>query len=618
MLNRSRRVGRVGFGRISSVAGVLAVAVLAVTAQAASASNPTYSLSAFAGTGTPGAATAGAATSSQLWEPYGAAVDSAGNLYIVDSDNNAVEKVTPSGTLSIIAGNKGYGAPTPGVATNSKLADPAGVAVDSSGNIYIADYGDHKVLKVTPSGTLSIIAGNGTYGAPVAGPATSSPLGEVWGVAVDSSGNVYIVDDTEQVIEKVTPSGTLSVFAGIAEHSGTPTPGPATSSHLHEPTGLAIDAAGNLYVADSENDVIEKITPSGTLSVFAGIVGSQAAPTPGPATSSALNEPFGVAVDAAGDIYIADTGNNEIEQVTPSGTLSVIAGNHTSGEPSYGVAATSSALHTPADVASTAAGRLYVADTYNNTVDLLAPPAPVATVAPSVTGTTTVGQTLTASLGTFTNSPVTYKYQWQDCDGSGANCTAISGATSSTYTLAASDAGHTIRVIVTACNGGGATASPSAQTAAITGLTSSSLSSSPVTSKAAASAALVTPSSVFTLSGMQVSTDGTIVTTVDVPGPGVVNLLGTHEEVKHGAEAAAVLDPGHRRLAWGRITLTTNAAGKVTVTLHPNRTGARLLARHRAHGWALNVKVWTQYTPAGGKPRRVAKTVKVLSAKRHA
>ena len=336
------------------------------------------------------AATAGPATSSALSLPSGVAVDAQGDVYIADTDNSDVEKVTPSGTLSIVAGDGNPGFPTAGPASNSQLF-AQGIAVDASDNLYVADYQASEVVKISATGTLSIIAGNsGGSGRPTPGSATASSLGEPWGIAVDAAGDVYIADYSNQVIEEVTPSGTLSIFAGTGT-AGAPTPGPATASDLNYPTGLAIDSQGNLYVADSVNSMIEKITPSGTLSIVAGN-GTAAAPVPGPASSSPLDNPFGVAVDAAGDIYISDTSNNEIEEVTPAGTLSIIAGDGSAGPPTYGPA-TNTTLWAPNDIASTPAGALYVADTSNSTIDLLTPPAPTLTAAATITGTTTVGQT---------------------------------------------------------------------------------------------------------------------------------------------------------------------------------------------------------------------------------
>jgi sugar lactone lactonase YvrE len=245
------------------------------------------------------------------------AVDSSGNLIIADSQNSVIEKVTPSGTLSIIAGTPGSpGAPIPGPATSSPLDAPTGVAVDSAGNLYIADEGNNQIYKVTPSGTLSIIAGTGSSGTPTPGPATNSQFYSPADVAVDSVGNLYIADQGNNLIEKVTPSGTLSIIAGTPGSSGTPTPGPATSSPLNNPLGVAVDSSGNLYIADQSNNVIEEVTPSGTLSIIAG-TGSLGAATPGPATSSPLRYPDGVAVDSAGNFYIGDQSNSEAEQVTP-------------------------------------------------------------------------------------------------------------------------------------------------------------------------------------------------------------------------------------------------------------------------------------------------------------
>jgi hypothetical protein len=333
--------------------------------------------------------------------------------------------------------------------------------VDSSGNVYISDSGNYEIEKVTPGGTLSIIAGTGTSGAPTPGPATSSDLSGTVGVAVDQAGDVFIADDSASQVEKVTPGGTLSIVAGNGS-SGTPTPGPATSSPLLSPDGVAVDAAGDVFIADYGGSRVLKVTPDGTLSLFAG--GAYGAPTDGPATSSDLADPGRLAVDAAGNLYIADY--QDVEQVTPDGTLTVIAGNGSYGAPTYGGSATSSALE-GGGVASTPAGRVYFADAYHQTIDLLAPPAPTSTVAPVVAGTTTSGQMLTADQGSWAGTPIIYAYQWQDCDSSGANCTDIAGATASTYTLTSGDAGHTVRVVVTAQNGGGSAPADSAATAIV-------------------------------------------------------------------------------------------------------------------------------------------------------
>jgi hypothetical protein len=373
-------------------------------------------LSIIAGTGSFGAPIPGPATSSPLNDPQGMVVDSGGNLYIADANNNEIEKVTPTGTLSIFAGTGSSGAPIPGPATSSPLNVPRGLAVDAAGNIIIADSDNGMVEKVTPTGTLSIIAGTASPGPPIPGPATSSPLDGPTGVAIDSAGNLYIADEGNNQIFKVTPSGTLSIIAGTGG-SGPPTPGPATSSPLYSPADVAVDSVGNLYIADQGNNLIEEVTPSGTLSIIAGTPGSSGAPSPGPATSSPLNNPLGVAVDSASNLYIADQGNNVIEEVTPSGTLSIIAGTGSLGAPAPGPA-TSSPLSYPGAVAVVSPGNFYIADSSNSQVEQVTPgtpvtttpsPAPPATTpSPAPPATTTTTLTPTRPL-TPTGGPVSLR-----------------------------------------------------------------------------------------------------------------------------------------------------------------------------------------------------------------
>jgi sugar lactone lactonase YvrE len=449
----------------TGIAGAAIVAVgAAIGASPAAAIPPSpYVISAFAGTGNPGVPTAGAAASSDLNSPYGDAVDAQGNVYIGDLGNHMVDEVSAAGDLSVIGGG-GSGPITPGLATSTTLPAPTGVAVGGDGTVYVADYPASLVYKISPTGVLSIVAGTGSSGQPTPGPATSSELAGPYAVAADASGDVFIADTGNNVIEKVTPAGVLSIVAGTGmipgpgppETETAPIDGPALSSNLESPEGVALDASGNVYIGDAINNVIEKVTPSGMLSVVAG-TGTPGSPTPGPATSSDLDNPAGLSLDAAGNVYVADVANDDIEEIAPSGTLSVIAGdNAPGGVPSYGVSATDTDLDGPAAVASTPAGRLYIADAVNNTIDLLAPPKPVNTTPPSVTGTFQAGQTLSATRGSWSQDPIIYSYQWQDCDAAGASCADLPRATDNTYTLASSDAGATVRVVVTAENGGGA------------------------------------------------------------------------------------------------------------------------------------------------------------------
>jgi outer membrane protein OmpA-like peptidoglycan-associated protein/sugar lactone lactonase YvrE len=386
-------------GRLISVAS--AVAAMALVPMTGAGANPTsvtqVTLSIFAGTGIDSTPTAGPATSSNLNQPYGVALDASGNVYIADSSNSLVEKVTPSGTLSIFSGNGQTGTPTPGPATSSAMNEPEGIAVDADGNVYIADSGNQLIEKVTSSGTLSILAGNGTGGSPIVGKATNSPLYYPSSLAVDSSKNVYIADELNHVVEKVTPAGELSIFAGTGT-AGLPTAGNATSSKLNRPSGLAIDSSGNVYISNYASDMVVKVNSLGKLSIFAG-TGTEGAPTAGPATSSKLGGPMGLAVDSAGNVTIADRSSNLVARVTPSGKLSIFAGTGSKGKPTPGPA-TSSNLYSPQAVAADESGNVYIADENNYVIEkVLLIDSTTPTIA-NLPQSATVGGTFTPNVAT--------------------------------------------------------------------------------------------------------------------------------------------------------------------------------------------------------------------------
>ncbi|MGZ6870226.1 MAG: NHL domain-containing protein, partial [Frankiaceae bacterium] len=357
MVGRVKRAPRRGMLAGSLVLAIMgAVGLVGATTALADTG---YTISRYAGqANSAGGATPGPALSSRLGLVVADGLDSAGNLYIVDPQGSVIEKVTPGGTLSIFAGTGQNSVPIAGPATSSPLNNPAGVASDSAGNVYVADQNNHAVEKVAPDGTLSVFAGiPGVTGLPTAGPATSSHLDNPWAIATDAADNVYIADYGNKVVEKVTPTGQLSVIAGVPGSAGTPTAGPATSSHLTEAVGVAADSAGNVYIADAGPNVIAKVAPGGTLSIIAGISGTSAQPTPGLATASALSDPAGVGVDSAGAVYVADSGVHVIEKITAAGQLSVIAGSGSAGHPAYGGLATATSLDLPLAMVVDPAGK---------------------------------------------------------------------------------------------------------------------------------------------------------------------------------------------------------------------------------------------------------------------
>ena len=493
-----------------------AVGGLAVTSVAAADDPGTLSIVAGQPALGSGPFVPGPGLDSQFTKPKQLAVDDQGNVYIADQYNGQVEKLTPSGTLSLVAGNGSYGPPTPGPATSSAMGAPEGVAVNRTGDVFIADPDESVVDEVTPSGTLSVVAGiPGSPGLPTLGPGTSSELNGPRGLALDAAGDLYIADDEGNLVEKLTPGGELSIVAGTGQQ-GLPTPGPATSSELDEPIAVAVSRDGDLYVADGGNSDVEKVTPSGTLSVVAGVPGAAGVPTPGSALSSDLTWPTGLAFNASGNLLIADFANDALMQVTPSGQLSIIAGQvgHT-GPPSPG-SPTDSDLREPFGVTVAPDDTIYV-DSNDAYLARIAPAAPIQSAAPTITGTPAVKQLLVASTGTWSNTPTSFTYQWQDCTAAGASCVDIAGATSSSYDVTLTDAGDTIRVVVSASNGGGTLSAISAVTMAVptgstatTTTTGSTATTAPTTTATDSAADAVSLSSGVLHAGLQATATGRV------------------------------------------------------------------------------------------------------------
>jgi hypothetical protein len=329
----------------------------------------------------------GPATSAQLNYPWGVTLDGSGNLYIADWQNHVIRKVSATGTISTVAGNYSLGAGYSGdggPATSAQLSYPESVAVDGGGNLYIADSDNQTVRKVTPDGIITPVAGNYALGAGYSGdggPATSAQLRYPWSVAVDGTGNLYISDAGNNVVRKVTPAGIISTVAGnYARGSGySGDGGPATSAQINFPYGIAVDGSGDLYIADTFNNVVREVNQSGIITTVAGNGTKSLTIESGPATSVALDEPAGVAVDGAGNFYIADSNKMVIEKVTPGGMLTTVAGDGPFlGYGGDGGPATSASFDEPLSVAVDGEGNLYIADSGNSLirkVDVSDPPS---------------------------------------------------------------------------------------------------------------------------------------------------------------------------------------------------------------------------------------------------
>jgi sugar lactone lactonase YvrE len=308
-----------------------------------------------------------AATSAQLDFPTDVAIDSTGNLYIADYGNFVVRQVTTDGNIHTYAGNDvnsfaGDGA----AATSASLFQPYGVAVDSSGNLYITEYGDGRVRKVASGsngagGKISTIAGNGSFGfAGDGGSATSAQLNTPRGLCVDSSGNVYIADWANNRVRKISGSNISTVAGnGVLSYSGDG--GSALQAQLYAPGAVAVDSAGNIYIADTGNHVVRQVT-KGVVSTFAGTGTAGFAGDGSAANKAQLNAPQGVAVDSAGNVYIADTGNLRVRVVGTNGNISTFAGTGSPGNGGDNGAAGSATFYLPSAVTTDKAGNVYIAD----------------------------------------------------------------------------------------------------------------------------------------------------------------------------------------------------------------------------------------------------------------
>src|SRR6516164_7456715 len=315
-----------GNGKILSVLTGIGLALAPGISQAQAPA--TYNISTIAGTpGTGGYSGDGSpANTAQLNGPCALAVDNAGNLYIADSLNYRVREMAIGGNIKTVVGT-GAAGDTTGPATSSQIRNACGLLLDSSGNLYVADTTNHEVKKVS-GGTLSTIAGTGTAGFSLDGnPAVRAQLNNPTGLALNAGGVLYIADTYNQRVRHIDTSGIINVvvnFTGTQGYLGDG--GAAIGAELNNPQGLAMDAAGNLYIADTDNSVIRKVPPDfSTISTVAGngILGYSG--DGGLATAAQLANPKDVAVDAAGNLYIADTTNQVIRVVTPDGIIHTVA-----------------------------------------------------------------------------------------------------------------------------------------------------------------------------------------------------------------------------------------------------------------------------------------------------
>jgi hypothetical protein len=330
--------------------------------------------------------------------PYGVAVDTAGNVYVADSNNYTIRKVTSAGVVTTLAGTAGSKGSTDATGSAARFNYPYGVSVDTAGNVFVADSSNHTIRKVTSAGVVTTLAGTAGSSGSTDATGSAARFKFPYGVAVDVNGNVFVGDTGNQTIRKVTSSGVVTTLAGTAGSSGS-TNGTGSAARFYSPWGVAVDTAGNVFVADYGNYTIRKVTSAGVVTTLAGTAGS-AGSTDATGSAARFIFPAGVAVDVNGNVFVCDTGNVTIRKVTSSGVVTTEAGLvlNTGANNGLGSAAR---FYSPWGVAADAAGNVFVADTFNHTIRNSAVSAP-ATVTLSDLSKTYTGS---AQAPTTTVSP---------------------------------------------------------------------------------------------------------------------------------------------------------------------------------------------------------------------
>jgi hypothetical protein len=413
--------------------------------------------------GSPSAgATDGPGTSATFDNPHDIAVDSGGNLYVADEVNASIRKVDPEGNVSTFAGMNGQAGYADGTGTAARLNGPFGVAVDVNGNVYVSDRYNYVVRKITPSGVVSTLAGKAGTPGNLDGTGSAAEFMGLHGLTVDGSGNVYVADIDNNNVRKITPAGVVTTVVGA-------------SANLDQVSGVAIDAAGNLYVTNVGNNNIVKVAPNGTVTLFAGTSGV-AGSADGVGTQAEFNGADYIRIDGAGNLYVPEVFNDDIRMITPAGVVTTLAGTPGISGSVDGIGS-DAVFNFPTGVAVDAAGNVYITDTGDNTVRK---GVPAAVIPPSI-ATQPVGATINAGQNAqFTvaaTGQAPLAYQWQEFSPSAStwsNLTDggdISGSTTPTFSItgaAASQNGTEFQCVV---SNGAATATSNAVALAVNFLT---------------------------------------------------------------------------------------------------------------------------------------------------
>src|SRR5437868_701494 len=305
----------------------------------------------------------GTGPDARFTDPFGVAVDSTGNVYVADTDNSTIRKITSAGVVTTLAGTAEVEGGADGTGSAAQFNYPYGVAVDAGGNVFVADTQNDTIRKITPAGVVTTLAGAVGVTGNADGTGSAALFNAPSEIAVDSAGNLYVADTYNFTIRKITSAGVVTTLAGTAGTAGS-ADGTGSAAQFYYPYGVAADGAGNVYVADTDSNTSRKVTSTGVVTTLAGTAGVPGSAN-GTGSAAGFNHPSGVAGDNAGNVYVADTDNNTIRKITSTGVVTTLAG--TAGVPGSADGMGSAAqFSNPFGVAVDSTGGVYVADTNNS------------------------------------------------------------------------------------------------------------------------------------------------------------------------------------------------------------------------------------------------------------
>jgi sugar lactone lactonase YvrE len=378
---------------------------------------PPYGFTTFAGTPGASGSTDATGAAARFWGPHGVAMDSSGNLYVADTINSTVRRMTPAGAVTTFAGTAVQFGSTDATGAAAKFNSPYGIAVDAMGNVFVADTYNHTIRKITPARVVTTLAGSAGQIGSTNGTGSAARFNHPYGVAVDGSGNVFVADTGNHIIRKITPARVVTTLAGLAGQIGSSN-GTGSTARFNSPYGIAINSSNILYVTDRGNHTIRTVTQAGVTTTFAGIAGN-AGHVDGIGTAALLNNPEPIAVDNSNEIYVVDS--SSFRKITPSGVVATTAGGTAGYVDAIGSAVT---FQAPGGIAVDGSGVVYVSDNPNEGTIRKGGSAPLITTQPASRAVTT-GSNVSFSVIATSRTPLSY--QWRK------NSMNISGATGSSY-----------------------------------------------------------------------------------------------------------------------------------------------------------------------------------------